>query len=185
MESDSKIMIFLLAIILAILIFFGINLLNANKSNLTGQSINEETEKIEMKNLEPEINEENSIDEEVPIEETGEIIAERGYETFEIGRFDSSSSQALIFYEINSEDIRCPISEPGTIIFFDETKTYLGYEELKEFLIENKIKQLLAFGEDDIESLKIMKKETGVSMMVKFSESTRENTDESDKPLYC
>lgn len=192
MNNSNKLIIFLLIVILAAVIFFGIKLIEESKQTFSGSAI-EEVEPIQVikhEIYEQEVQEtveekklieksEDEIKEEI-IEEPEESPTEKQFETFKVERLDQDSRHALIFYEINPEDIRCPISEPGPIIFFDETKTYLGYGELKDFLNEHHIVQLLAFGGDNTGALQNIRTETGISIMVKFGRA-----DGSEEPLYC
>lgn len=192
MNNSNKLIISLLVIILAAVVFFGIKLIGESKQTFSGSAI-EEVEPIQVIKHEiyeqevPKIVEEKTpieepkeeVEEEI-IEEPKESPTEKQFETFKVERLDQDSRQALIFYEINPEDIRCPISEPGPIIFFDETKTYLGYGELKDFLRDSEINQLLAFGGDNTGALQNIRTETGVPIMVKFGRA-----DGSEEPLYC
>ncbi len=192
MNNSNKLIISLLILILAAVVFFGIKLIGESKQTFSGFAI-EEVEPIQVIKHEiyeqeyPEIVEkqtpieepEKEVEEEIA-EEIEKSPTEKQFETFKVERLDQNSRQALILYEINPEDIRCPISEPGPIIFFDETKTYLGYEELKDFLNEYNIVQLLAFGGDNNGALQDIRTETGIPIMVKFGRS-----DGSEEPLYC
>lgn len=192
MNNSNKVIIFLLVIILAAVIFFGIKLIGESNQTLSGSAI-EEVEPIQV--IKHEIYEEEVpeiVEEKTPIKEPEQEVeeeitkepeespTEKQFETFKVERLDQNSGQALIFYEINPEEIRCPISERGPIIFFDETKTYLGYGELKDFLRDSGITQLLAFGGDNTGALQNIRTETGVSIMVKFGRA-----DDSEEPLYC
>lgn len=192
MNNSNKVIISLLVITLAVVVFFGIKLIGESKQTLSGSAI-EEAEPIQV--IKHEIYEQEApeiVEEQTPIKEPEEKVeeevtkepeespTEKQFETFKVERLDQNSGQALIFYEINPEDIRCPIGERGPIIFFDETKTYLGYGELKDFLNEYDIAQLLAFGGDNAGALQNIRTETGVSIMVKFGRS-----DGSEEPLYC
>ena len=179
MNNSNKAIIFLLVIILVAVVFFGIKLIGESNQAFSGSAI-KEVEPIQV--IKHEIYEQEvpeTVEEEI-IEKPKESPTEKQFETFKVERLDQNSGQALIFYEINPEDIRCPISEHGPIIFFDETKTYLGYEELKDFLNEYDIVQLLAFGGDNTGALQNIRTETGVSIMVKFGRA-----DESEEPTYC
>jgi hypothetical protein len=195
MDSSNKVIILLLTIILLIILALGIKLVTNNKQDISGAIVEElnPKHKFYMEKIEetPNVVEEEEIKELPPQEEVieEEPLTEKQFETFEVVRMNSESSQALIFYEINLEDIRCPIKEIGQIIFFDETKTYLGYGELKEFLRDSGIRQLLAFGGDNTEALGDIRRETGVSVMVKLGGGARERTNgvitEVEKPAYC
>jgi hypothetical protein len=184
MEKNNKAIIFLLIVILAVIIFFGIKLIGESKKTLSGSVIKEEEPINIIKHEVYEQETQKIVNEEIIEEEITKELEEsptqKQFETFKVDRLEQDSRQALIFYEINSEDIRCPINESGIIIFFDEAKTYLGYEELKKFLNEKDIVQLLAFGGDNVEALQDIREQTGIPIMIKFGRSI-----ESEEPLYC
>lgn len=158
---------------------YAYNTFYSDEPQITGRFIDVDTNSLETDNLNNEITQsEPEIEEETeePRKTVREIPTTIKYNTFTV--YPGKEEQALILFDLTYDE-GDEDRKYDTTIDFDNTKYSKGFDELKEYLIENDFNVIILYARDSVNGEDIngwatnLRRSTGISVIIKFASGTR------------